>query len=513
MTTTQTTALSPKKAFSFSIVGAVVLFACLWLLDFPKPGSDDLFYLGAGLNIAQGGDLSNPLIARQEFPSRYFFVYPPLHSCALGGWLKIFGISAGSMTAYAIVNCLIITIATIIVLRRQGASVWLEWFVPPGVIFAFFPLGMRAEAIAAALVMVGFALVAGVETRANKGRQFVAYLLIFLGSSAAPRVTLYGIALAMLLAVRFWRQEAEPRSRSRLLIALAAAATITALVFLLMIDFKVGEFWHNFQYFAAGRVIKNRLHLVFGYYLVEYLGYVQMLLPLMALMLLGYCVLKPRDGLSRTAIAITATLPVAAVAGVIGSATSWWIFLVMIFAAGSACKRMTPRSTKGWLTAIFLMLAIINRKVGLECVGMISGKIKNDRGDQLAAARALQATPEHPLLLDGWVARYVYDYRLPKGVLDLASGTKFPGMTPGAYIIPGSTDPQLRKGDVFVVGDYMLESLMTLTQLERPQPPTWNAFGSKHLAYWEYPRRVYIVTAEDCKAVRTEVSAPLPGAQ
>ena len=55
----------------------------------------------------------NPLIARQEFPSHYFFVYPPLHSFAFAGWLKVFGISAAAATGYALFNCFLIAAATI----------------------------------------------------------------------------------------------------------------------------------------------------------------------------------------------------------------------------------------------------------------------------------------------------------------------------------------------------------------------------------------------------------------
>jgi len=124
----------------------------------------------------------------------------------------------------------------------------------------------------------------------------------------------------------------------------------------------------------------------------------------------------------------------------------------------------------------------------------------------LAAALRIQPTPEHPMLLDGWVARYVFDYRLPPGSLDLASGTRFPGMTPGAYKIPGDTSPQLRPEDIFVVGNYMLKSLKKYTYLEHADPPTWNAFGIKQLPYDKYPRWVYIISAKSCKDVRVDAA-------
>src|SRR5271169_406830 len=83
-----------------SVMGTLIFFLLLWFWDFPKPMCDDLFYSGAGLNLAQGGDLSNPLLARQEFPGHLFLIYPPVHSYVLAGWLKIFGISAASMTGF-----------------------------------------------------------------------------------------------------------------------------------------------------------------------------------------------------------------------------------------------------------------------------------------------------------------------------------------------------------------------------------------------------------------------------
>src|SRR6266478_2655380 len=101
-----------------SVVGAAVFFGGLWLLGFPKPANDDLFYSGAALNLASGGDFSNPLLARQGFPSHYFFVYPPLHSFVLAGWLGVFGISAMSMVGFAVMMLWLTCAATVLILRR-----------------------------------------------------------------------------------------------------------------------------------------------------------------------------------------------------------------------------------------------------------------------------------------------------------------------------------------------------------------------------------------------------------
>src|SRR5881409_235869 len=92
----------------------------LWLLDFPKPMVDDLAYCGAACNLAQGGDYSNPWLLRYHLPGHLFLVYPPLHSFALAGWLKLFGISARSMTAFPVTMCFVTASSTAALLWRKS---------------------------------------------------------------------------------------------------------------------------------------------------------------------------------------------------------------------------------------------------------------------------------------------------------------------------------------------------------------------------------------------------------
>jgi len=498
-----------RNFIPLSVVGAFVFFGGLWLLDFPKPTSDDLFYVGAGLNLAGGGDYSNPLIVRQEFPSHFFFVYPPLPSYALAAWLKLFGISSASVTAYPILNCLIITGATIVILRRHKAPVWLEWLVPLGVAFVFLQLGLRAESTAVALLMAGFALADADLCRRKAWLQFTGFFLMFLGASSAPRMTLFGAGLFSYAGYCAWKNCAKTPQRWSLAGRCLAAFLAAGFIFLFLIDFRIIEFWRDFHYFAAGRVFGGKLKMIAGY-LFEYLGYLQMPVVLLPLALLLYTLNKPKDSLNRPAMFIAATFPFVIWAGGIGSGTAWWAFLIMLLLAGSIAKNSSRPRAMALLAAITLLLLVIDRKILAQAWGDASGSIKADQGDELAAALRIQPTPEHPVLLDGWVARYVFDYRLPPGSLDLASGTRFPGMTPGAYKIPEDTSPQLRPEDIFVVGNYMLKSLKKYTYLEHADPPTWNAFGIKQLPYDKYPRWVYIISAKSCKDVRVDAAMPLP---
>ena len=112
-----------KKRVPWAILASLFLFGALWAMDFPDPMADDLFYSGASLNLAKGGDLSNPLLARQHFPGHLFLIYPPVHPYAQGWWMKVFGISAAAITGFQGLMYLITAVAAILYLRRQGAPV------------------------------------------------------------------------------------------------------------------------------------------------------------------------------------------------------------------------------------------------------------------------------------------------------------------------------------------------------------------------------------------------------
>ncbi|HZV36671.1 MAG TPA: hypothetical protein VFB72_18990 [Verrucomicrobiae bacterium] len=494
---------------AWPVLGAVLFFAALWLLDFPKPTYDDLFQAGAAFHMAQGGDFSNPLIQRQEFPSHYFFVYPPLNSYLLAGWLKLFGISATSVTAYGIFNCIVVSIATIWVLRRHGASVWLQWFVPLGVAFGLLLLGLRPEPLAVALAMTGFAITESESASKNGILQWTGFFLLILGASAAPRATVFVVTLAIYAGYRLWKEATPGRERSKIMLRWLGAAAVTGFLFLLMIGFRVTDFIHTFHFHAAGRISNDKFW-VFKQYIFG-LGYLQWPLLLLPLALAIWMLRKPKDRLSWPALLLALVAPLAFCTGGLGSGTTWWAFLVMVLLAGSIVKMLPQKGAIALQVCIFLILAVVNRKMAGECFGIISGHIKRDTGDQLAVAKSIRPTPEHPVLLDAWVARYVYGYRLPEGMIDAEWSVKFPGAGPGSYTLTKDSGPQLRKGDVYVISDYMKRCLETYTLLECTNEPVWHAFGLKQLAYDPYPCRVHIIPAEDCKDVRPGAAQRIPG--
>ncbi|MDB6067198.1 MAG: hypothetical protein JWR26_3406 [Pedosphaera sp.] len=482
-----------------SLVGAFAFFAILWVLDFPKPWIDDLFYCGAALNLAGGGDFSNPLLARQEFPSHFYFVHPPFYTYALSGWFKIFGISAASATGFQIVLYLVIAAATIAILRRHKAPGWLEWVVPLGVSAALLPEGLRYEALSVALTMAGFALI---ECGFTGGVSvFAAFLLMFLGGATAPRMTVFSAVFVLLAAYRLWRlrqgSAAAGWRRWSFCIPVAAALVVVCAAFLWLIDFRVGEFWTTFHYHMKGATARSgggKLKLIV-FYLHQY-KHNQWPLLLLPAGLLAFALRKPKDELATIGLVIAAAFPVVTLIGGLGRGALWYIVLMAFVLTASLVRRM-PRFGAAAISAALCIVLLASSKDDLfEAVGLAIGKIKTDQGEQRAAALALNPTSGKTIVVDSVAARYLYDYRLPPGSINFEFASRFPD-----WLV---IDSPLRNGDIYMVGHNGAEILRKETLLEGSRPITrWMLFGSQRWSADEYPCHVYMISAQECKGLRT----------
>lgn len=105
---------------------AALFFGFFWLLDFPKPFIDDLFFCGTALNLAGGGGPTNPLLG--WFPGQPFFIRPPVHSYFLAGWLKVFGVSASALTGFQAAMYFCVAAAVIAILRKNQSPAWLKFW-------------------------------------------------------------------------------------------------------------------------------------------------------------------------------------------------------------------------------------------------------------------------------------------------------------------------------------------------------------------------------------------------
>ncbi len=458
-------------AFPWPVVAALVFFWLLWIWDFPKPMNDDLFFAGAALNLASGGELANPLLIRQHFPGHFFFMYPPVHAYALAGWLKIFGINAAAMTGFPILIYFVTAVATIGWLRRHNAPRWIEWLVPLGVSGAFLPFGLRPEPLAVGLTMAGLFLVESCGKR--RIPVFLGFFLMFLGMSTAPRTTFFAAAL-MLLAGHQCLKRA---------ILLALPGMLAAfLVFCAMLNFHLLEFWSTFR-FHSQVLAGDKLRLL-ALLFTRYVGVTQWpVFPLLLWLLLLSFRASWRP-LKRIGVGMVGTVPLVALVGGLGDGTMWYIFLAVFVLAATAWERPAAGVTKTAIPLLVLAALLLgNLRTFVNIGGILSGNINSAPSPNRAEALALKSTPDHPILLDESTARYVFDYRIPKGFIYWPFAAPFP--------MELATETTLLPGDTYLLGPWNVERLNQLGLIQMPQPK-WGLWKERWSFYRE-PEKAYII--------------------
>jgi hypothetical protein len=470
----------------FVVISFVSLFfGFLWWLDFPKPFIDDLFFCGTALNMAGGGELTNPLLAWH--PGEPFYFQPPVHSYVLAGWLRLFGISAGSLTGFQAVMYLCLTIAVIAILYRYGSLVWMECLVPLAVTAAFLGSGLRQEPLAAALTLGGFALVECGARR--KSLVFLAFVLMFFGAATAPRMSLFSAGLAGLAAYRVWSGSAAGRERRTFLWLGLGALAVSVVIFLLMIHFQLAEFYRVFHG-TAQLVVGNRRPLAAA--LLPHFGTTQKALLIMAALMAAFAWRYRTERPIQICIAIGLVFPIEFFCRFLGYGSGACFAILLILFLSVALFRRASRLGKGaLLTALYALLIWLNLANIVEVSGILSGKIQSGHGEQYSEARGLTSAGEQRLLVDCSVARYTFSYQLPRRTLDFMYSSPFPH-----FGFATAYHPQ----DIYLLSPKWYDYVARSTYLESQPRPQWS------ISRWSFdqnPCRVIIVRAENCKAVRS----------
>jgi hypothetical protein len=466
--------LFPLWPFAFSLL----FFLLFFLLGFPWPGIDDLFFTGASLNLAQGGDYSNPLLARQDFPSHFYFIHPPAYSYALAGWLKLFGIHTVSLLGFQLLVYLLLCVATILVLRKYQAAVLWEWLVPLGVAAAFMHEGLRPEAFSVALTMSGYALL--LSCQPGGFPLFCGFFLMILGASVAERITFFSGAL-MLSAI--FDLPGRGVRRGTLALPAGLALLVVCLGLMALIDFKLNEFWHDFRYCAGVKTWGMVDTVKFFFHDIAGIRWPVVFVGLIFVLFIPWLRSKT---VARTVLLLVGAFVAMILIGGLGHGAIWYVILILLLTGAVGIRPVSSRWTILIQLLVASVLLVANSRNFICAAGVLGGKIKADQGDQLAA-RQIKAAPGHPVLIDGATARYVFDYQLAPDFFDFYFSSPFPKTLP--------TDEPLRPGDTYLIGPDSVNWLNEKTRLNRPIP-VWKPFGNKK-SFFEYPRWVYVIHPDD----------------
>ncbi len=237
--------------YNLIIIASLVLWITLLLLGMPDCNIDDFTYVGAALTFCKTGHLANPLL-RTIWPDQAtrFFMHFPLHQLLLGYWLKIFGISTFSMLSFQCACFILFTICILLVLKRFSFSPGMAFLVV--LIYANFIIGhgMREDALGLAFWALGLLMLADYSFL----RYVLAAFFLGLGVMAWPTGAGYALSFAlMFLLVNAGKNENRKAYWCVAAPAILVGALVTAIVFLLTINFRVALFFHDYLVHASIR--------------------------------------------------------------------------------------------------------------------------------------------------------------------------------------------------------------------------------------------------------------------
>jgi hypothetical protein len=217
-----------------------LLWAGLFALGFPFPITDDLWYIGAALQLNETGHYANPYCRILETFGAMdpFYAYPPLHSFVLAGWLKVLGVSRVSLELF---QCTAGAMASLLLWRlvRRGGALLVPIGVGITTATLLSGLGLRPDALGLSL-LGGGALIMRFPSRLAWA---VCGVPLFLAVITSPNfVVLLPIIVGAAIYFQLWLRQAPPAEyviRAAILLVCGAAVF---LLLLKLIDFQLGSF-------------------------------------------------------------------------------------------------------------------------------------------------------------------------------------------------------------------------------------------------------------------------------
>ncbi len=399
----------------------------------PAPDVDDLFFLGAPLHLVTTGELANPLLRRWAagFGTDRYYLQMPLHPHLLAGWLAVLGVGTGRVLAFSWACYGVGAVGLAAFLRRFGWGAADLWRLLPVYLTLMVWLGQRPDTAAFALVFAGLGLL-DARRAGGFGRGLAGFTLLGASVLCYPTTVFWAVALGVAEVARAasedglaWRGTLRGWAP-----ALAAAVGLVGGLFVGLVRGEVREF---LRVFLAHRALRAAPALPA---LVRSLlagNKDSLVLPVFVLfpVLAAWAAFARGAVPARTRALVLGTFA-AAVAGVgtYYSLDSRVGFLLGFFL--SALALVSVSLPGAWRTPARLGIGGLFAVVG--ALWFLQTALLRPPGVQpLAEARARWEAESlgRTLFLDAAAARYLFDYRLPPGALDL-----FYAVPPPAAAVP-----------------------------------------------------------------------------
>ncbi|MEM9538940.1 MAG: hypothetical protein AAGA60_05440 [Cyanobacteria bacterium P01_E01_bin.42] len=215
---------------------------------------DDLFFIGAAINLAKTGELTNPWLSMwSEQTVDRFFVQPPFHSYTLAGWITLFGNSTDSLLLFQCTCYCLFSIFAALILRKYKFSELSIYCIPLVYTTWMAIAGLRQDALGMAYLAIGlWALI-----HDSALRYFWASLFLGLAICTSPVLLAYAVPFSLGIAIANLHKNSKLDWHYflRRILALLSAIFIVSLLLLWAIDFQLFHFLDDLSWHASFRVV------------------------------------------------------------------------------------------------------------------------------------------------------------------------------------------------------------------------------------------------------------------
>ncbi|MCW6036935.1 hypothetical protein K4A83_11765 [Spirulina subsalsa FACHB-351] len=407
------------KTFSFTVLTPIILFwLSLYALGYPLPGDDDLFFIGAGINLAETGNFVNPFLAQwAEQTIDRFYVQPPFYSYALAPWLNIFGITTRSFLLFQFFCYSSFSTFLALTLRKLKFSPLASWAIIVCAGLWLLIGGLRQDAFATALLMAGLYYL----LTDHLVYYLIGFTILGLSVLSSPVNIAYATPLAWGILIRnFVRHKKDSSSMGQYitprLLMLLSAIVIVFLLFLLSINFELTRFfadlsWHSqLRRSPVSRMIPNLIFIVtVGYGEITYGLLYLFSLFLGALLWVKHKTTPKSLFFIILSLILSIILGLITYANTLGSNVNFVIWVIVILTLDKLSIKAIHQRT---LAVIASVLVLINYSPAI--LNLVFVDHSPDPPEKIAEILDyVTNNPEKTYFIDGIAARYIFDYNLP----------------------------------------------------------------------------------------------------
>lgn len=415
-----------EKIFYKKHLFLYLCFICaFWLLLFfrgyPDPNQDDLFFIGQAISLANDGDFVNPLLEswNQYFSSGKYFYHLPYYSFILAAWLKVFGVSAKSFSLFQMVNAIIFSTSVLILLREFKLKSYLCF--PIIILYALWmnQYGLRPDSTGMTLLSLGL-----VCLTKDKVLYYFAGIFLSIASFLSSTLVLAAYAIPFSVGIIIINYSRIPSHFNRVkyikwrLLAFILAILANSLIFLMMIQFKLGDWLTDFLLTVSMRRASTLQNFPLFLKLITQYWNPVVLIPsyilLIALVVGFFSTFSKRSVLSRI-------LVIALISGIFlniciyPNASGHANFFVM---AGILCLSSSASFTVNRINLIFLFsIGILLSSQLTIILALTQRDYPHDTYFRDVKAKISEMPEPRKYAIDSVAAKYLFNYNFPKNTI------------------------------------------------------------------------------------------------